>query len=105
MNLDYPYVMLKAASFLEQELHNKFPGIEALAENCEMSPTKFKKEFREVHGLTPLEYFRTLQIMSLSGLLKGRGKTVKELAEDMGLKKHNDFSVWQKKVLGQDIAK
>lgn len=99
VNLDYPFIMLKAASLLEQELSNKFPGIDWLAKNCHMSPTKFKKEFKQIHGLTPLEYFRTLQIISLSGLLKGREKTVKELADEMGLKKHNDFSMWQRKVM------
>jgi len=93
--------MVKAASLIEQQLSDKFPGISVLAKHCSMSPTKFKQEFKRVHGLTPLEYFRTLQIIRISNLSNNREKTVKELAVDMGLKKHSDFSKWYQKVTEQ----
>lgn len=102
-NITHP--MAKAAQILEQHVFSKFPGITSLAGSCKMSPTKLKKDFKLVHGLTTLEYFRSMQILSVKGLLNGREKTVKELAVSLGLKKHSDFSEWYRKIMESEIDK
>jgi len=90
--------MLKAAKILEEQVPNKFPGVTALALSCGISPSKLKRDFKKVHGLTPLEYFRSQQIVYITGLLKGRKKTVKELAIMLGFKKISTFTVWYRKI-------
>lgn len=97
------YPMLKAAHILEQHIFSKFPGIDSLARSCNLSPTKFKRDFKIAHGLSPLEYFRSMQVINVSGLLHSREKTVKELAILLGFKKHSDFSDWYRKITEKKI--
>ena len=96
------YAMLKAAKILDQQLLGKFPGILALAESCHVSPSKLKRDFRKMHGTTPLEYFRSKQIISVTSLLNGRRMTVKELALTLGFRKVSTFSTWHRKITGND---
>ncbi|WP_157544006.1 helix-turn-helix domain-containing protein [Mucilaginibacter paludis] len=81
----------------------KFPGVNALATSVQVSPSKLKRDFKKEHGLTPLEYFRTRQIIYITGMLNGRQKTIKELAMMLGFKKISAFSVWYRKISGTDI--
>lgn len=63
-----------------------------------MSVSKLKRDFKKAHGITPLEYFRSLQINYVSGMLSGKEKTVKQLAMELGFKKSSTFSAWYKKI-------
>lgn len=92
--------MLKAAKILEQQVPHKFPGVQAIAAHCQISPTKLKRDFKEVHGVTLLEYYRSQQMIYVIDLLNGREKTVKELAVMLGFKKVSAFSIWYRKISG-----
>jgi AraC-like DNA-binding protein len=92
------YTMMKAIKILEQNSPHKFPGIAALAISCKISVSKLKRDFKKTHGITPLEYFRSLQINYVFGMLSGNEKTVKQLAMDLGFKKSSTFSKWYRKI-------
>ncbi|KAA8482773.1 helix-turn-helix protein [Arcticibacter tournemirensis] len=94
--------MLKATKILEQHAPYKFPGINNLAISCNISASKLKRDFKMAHGITPLEYFRNLQINYVSGMLSGKEKTAKQLAMELGFKKSSTFSAWYKKVISKN---
>ncbi|MDR3697772.1 helix-turn-helix domain-containing protein [Mucilaginibacter sp.] len=94
---DPGYVMLKAAKILEQKFQDRFPGIKGLAFSCNVSVSKLKRDFKEVHGITPLEYFRTLQVRYALDIVKKKEKTLKEIATELGFRKSSSFLEWYKK--------
>lgn len=97
--------MLKASKILEYHAPYKFPGISSLATSCNISVSKLKRDFKKVHRITPLEYFRNLQINYVSGMLSGKEKTVKQLAMELGFKKSSTFSAWYKKIITKNETK
>jgi len=92
------YIMLKATKILEQHFPHKFPGVVALADGCGISVSKLKRDFKKAHGMTPLKYFRNLQMNYVSGMLSGSEKTVKQLSAELGFKKSSTFSAWYNKI-------
>ncbi|REA56510.1 hypothetical protein DSL64_26700 [Dyadobacter luteus] len=87
---------------LEENIKNKFPGIEAIASDFYISPTKLKKIFRTFFNTTPLLYFRKLQINYAQKKMEITKVTVKELASELGFKKSNTFSIWFKRYVGKN---
>jgi len=94
-------VMGRVALELETQILHKFPGINALASAFYISPSKLKKSFKMVYHITPLVYFRKLQMIYASGVLQRREMSVKQLASVLGFKKASTFSVWFKKYTGK----
>jgi transcriptional regulator GlxA family with amidase domain len=93
----HDYAMLKAAKILEQRFQDRFPGIKELAFSCNVSVSKLKRDFKEVHGVTPLEYFRTLQVRYALDMVESREKTLKEIASELGFRKSSSFLEWYRK--------
>lgn len=94
---DPGYAMMKAAKILEQRFQNRFPGIKELAKNCNVSVSKLKRDFKQAHGVTPLEYFRTLQIRYFLDMIDNKGKTLKEITLELGFGKSSTLLKWYKK--------
>ncbi|RKR81067.1 AraC-like DNA-binding protein [Mucilaginibacter gracilis] len=92
------YAMLKAAKILEVHFSDRFPGIHKLAFDCNISVSKLKRDFKKIYGITPLNYFRNLQVTYAMVSYKEREKTAKELAADLGFKKSSNFSAWYKNI-------
>jgi methylphosphotriester-DNA--protein-cysteine methyltransferase len=102
VSIDEPaYTMLKAAKILEQGFSHKFPGIKGLASSCNVSVSKLKRDFKEIHGITPMEYFRNLQVNYVLGMVDSGEKTLKEIAMELGFKKSSTFLAWYRKTLKQ----
>ncbi|HEK21245.1 AraC family transcriptional regulator [uncultured Mucilaginibacter sp.] len=98
------YAMLKAAKILEAHFSESFPGIYKLASDCNISVSKLKRDFKETYGITPLNYFRNIQINYAMASYRGREKTVKEIASDLGFKKSSTFSAWYKKINNHQLG-
>lgn len=92
------YIMSKAVMILESHLSEGFPGILKLASECNISVSKLKRDFKATFGITPLNYFRNLQINYATTSFNGREKTVKQIANELGFKKSSTFSTWYKKL-------
>lgn len=97
------YAMIKAAKILEANFSEHFPGINKLAFECNISVSKFKRDFKETYGITPLNYFRNIQFSYTMASYNQREKTIKESATDLGFKKNSSFSVWYKKINHQEF--
>jgi AraC-like DNA-binding protein len=95
------YPIMRAAKILQNQVGQRFPGLKALSELCNISSSKLKRDFKIVHGVPPLEYFRSQQIVYLRSLLNTKEKTIKELAIELGFKKSSSFSSWYEKITGE----
>lgn len=94
-------LMARVVTELEAQIQNKFPGINALAASFYISPSKLKDSFKTIYQITPLVYFRKLQMAYALDVLKRNELTVKELANMLGFKKPSTFSVWFKRYTGK----
>jgi AraC-like DNA-binding protein len=94
-------LMARIITQLERQIQNKFPGINALAADFYISPTKLKNSFKRIYQMTPLVYFRKLQMIYAIEVLKRKEMTVKELAMELGFKKSSTFSVWFRRYTGK----
>ncbi|SDM16943.1 helix-turn-helix domain-containing protein [Pedobacter antarcticus] len=97
-------VMARAAILLERHIQDKFPGIAALAEDCHVSPTKLKSHFKKTYKVTPLEYFRRLQMIYAMDMLQKKELKIKDLSLNLGFKKSSTFNFWFKKTTGKHAS-
>ena len=94
-------LMARIIHELEGQIQDKFPGINALAAAFYISPSKLKNTFKMIYQMTPLVYFRKLQMIYAHDVLTRREMTIKELAIVLGFKKSSTFSVWFKRYTGK----
>jgi AraC-like DNA-binding protein len=84
--------MLKLEKYLGENLEKKFKGIDFLAEKFNVSPTKLKKDFKQVYGRPIYLYYQQLQMKLANQLLKKEDLRIKELAVRMGYESAGKFS-------------
>ncbi len=84
-------MMAEAMAYIEQNMKEDM-RIEILASRAYMSPSYFRKLFKEVTGLTPIEYINSLRISKARQLLEGGSCSVTEAGEAVGVNDLNYFS-------------
>lgn len=67
-------------------------NVREIASKVFLSPDYFRKVFREVTGMSPVEYINRLRMSKAEALLKESGRTVGEIAEIVGIGDVNYFS-------------
>lgn len=77
-----------------------FPGIEALAEAIQVSPSKLKTDFKLAYNQSLFQYFRRLQMNFARQQLLSANIPIKELAFQLGYEHAGKFSVAFKKEFG-----
>lgn len=92
-------ILAEALKYLENNINNEF-NISELAYKACMSPHYFRKVFKEVTGLTPLEYINKIRITKAVQQLKEYNHTIAEVAEMVGINDTNYFSRMFRKVMG-----
>lgn len=95
-------LMNRILQYLEENVRSKFPGIDSLASDFYVSPTKLKDDFKKTFDTTPLIYFRKLQMSYAQERMLINNTTVKELAFELGFKKVSTFSLWFKRYIGMN---
>jgi len=98
-------LMSKVALFLERQIQSKFPGIISIADHFNISPTKLKVLFKKVYNVTPLIYFRNLQMKYASEILSRKERTIDEVSRTLGFKKPGTFSIWLKRYATKNLHK
>lgn len=95
----YSPAIQNAMSYISSHLTENL-NIEAIAENCGLSPSHFKAKFKDELGITPYVYIMSLKIDTAKILLKNPKNTVTDVAFQLNFSSSNHFSSVFKKYTG-----
>lgn len=84
--------IFSAQMYLGTILKGAFPGIEALAEEALMSPTKFKKLFKKMTSQSPRSFFLYNKLAAAKEMLEKGGVNITEVADEYGFANSAHFS-------------
>lgn len=70
----------KIEHYLMANIYGKFPGIEILAKQFDVSPTKLKNDFKTRYGTSIFNYFQTKQMELAYQIIANEGLKIKEVA-------------------------
>ncbi len=82
----------KIEHYLMANIYGKFNGIEELAHQFSISPTKLKNDFKLIYGTTVLNYFQTKQMELSYQILSREDQKIKEIAALFGFENVSKFS-------------
>lgn len=99
-NLDYHYVS-KAEKIILDNLHLPFIGIEYIAKEVKISPTKLKSNFKEVFGFSMLQYHKEKNMLRAMQLLQNSDIRIKNIATVTGYCSASKFASNFKKRFGK----
>ncbi len=74
------------------------PTISELSRKIGVSPSKLKKQFRDMYGLPPYEYFQQHRMQKAKEMLSGNNITVKEVGQSLGYSNLSNFTMAFRKV-------
>ncbi len=89
-------VLLKVESELVDNLALA-PTINDLSRSAAISPSKLKKQFKEVYGLPPYEYFQKQRMQKARLMLLEGGRSIKEVGQTLGYANLSNFTLAFKK--------
>jgi AraC-like DNA-binding protein len=93
--------VIKAEHYLSQFVVKEFPGVEAVAKYCGISPTGLKKGFQQLYGTTLFGYHRQQKMKIAHAALKRNPSIkIKELAAQLGYVNAAKFASGFKEVIG-----
>lgn len=76
-------------------------GLKELAEIAGMSRTNYSVKFKELSGMTPLDYLTYCRLETAKQMLKETTKSIPEVSESVGYPSHEHFQKLFKKKIGQ----
>ncbi|MDD5148999.1 MAG: AraC family transcriptional regulator [Flavobacterium sp.] len=82
----------KIENFLIDNIYNKFPGIVLISNEYQISPTKLKKDFKDLFGVSIFKYFQAKQMDLALDLLKQNDLLIKEIANKFQYENMGKFS-------------
>lgn len=89
----------KSLQFIQDHLTTSV-SIDEIAEECALSPSRFKAKFKEQMGVTPLYYMNSLKIDKAKEMLKNSDQSVIQIAFALDFASSNYFSAVFKKFTG-----
>jgi AraC-like DNA-binding protein len=98
-NKDYSN-LAKAEKIILDNLNLPFVGIEKIASDVLLSPTKLKSNFKSVFGLSLLQYHKEKNMLLAIQLLENSGMQIKNIATSIGYESSSKFTVAFKKRFG-----
>jgi AraC-like DNA-binding protein len=100
MNREEIEQMLKIEELLLSEMA-KAPTISQLAREAAMSPSKLKKQFKDVFGQPIYEYYQKKRMQKARELLEEGNRSVKSVGIEMGFSNLSNFSLAFRKEFGE----
>ncbi|MCH1982520.1 AraC family transcriptional regulator [Ruminococcus sp. OA3] len=92
-------LVASALSYMEEHYSEELDVVK-LARDSALSESYFRMLFKDVTGLTPLEYVTRVRIIKSLEFLQSDGITVRQAAEQVGIYDPNYFTRVFKKVMG-----
>ncbi|PBJ04600.1 helix-turn-helix transcriptional regulator [Flavobacterium sp. ACN6] len=92
--------ILQSQTYLIENIDKFFPGIEVLAQQCRMSPTKYKSLFKKLTGLTPNSFFLNNKLIEAKRLLIDRQFNIMEISNKLSFTSNSYFTVKFKSFFG-----
>lgn len=92
--------ILRSQAYLIEHINKTFPSIELLAQNTNMSTSKYKTLFKKVTGLTPNTFFLNNKLMEAKRLLIERQLSIMEVSADLSFASNSYFTVKFKQFYG-----
>lgn len=83
--------IFKVSSYLDQNLHEPFTGVDNLAAMAHMSRTNFFNIFKEIHNQTPLEYFNNKRLESSYTMIFTERRSIKEVMDALNYSNSSKF--------------
>lgn len=80
-----------ALDYIENNYRQQFT-IEALADQCHLSPTHFRRVFRDIMGTGPLEYVNSTRILKSCNLLCSTEESVLNISELVGFQSVSSYN-------------
>lgn len=84
-------LLAQAVDYIEKNINDQIT-IQKLASKTYLSPSYFRKIFKEVTGRSPIDYINEIRISRARDLLLKEDLSVAEVAEFVGISDHNYFS-------------
>lgn len=84
-------VIARAATWIEQHLSQSFT-VEMLAYQSGMSVSGFHHHFKQITGMSPLQYQKRLRLTEAQRLIKQRKQTITSVAYEVGYESPSQFS-------------
>jgi AraC-like DNA-binding protein len=100
MNREEIEQMLKIEELLLADMA-KAPTINQLAREAAMSPSKLKKQFKDVFGQPIYEYYQKKRMQKARELLQEGNRSVKSVGIEMGFANLSNFSLAFRKEFGE----
>ena len=94
----------KVGEFIIHNLGKPIPTLGALAIQYGTNEFKLKKGFKELYGMTVLQYIKNERLKNAHVIAKNTNTPVKQIAQTMGFKKANHFSREFKKRYGYSVS-
>ncbi|MCD7864089.1 MAG: AraC family transcriptional regulator [Lachnospiraceae bacterium] len=96
---DNRLVIAPALDYIFQNYMQQF-SIQYLAELCYMSDTHFRRTFREIMNIAPLDYLHNTRITRACTLLGSTQKSILEISEQVGYRTLSSFNRHFQQIMG-----
>lgn len=92
--------LFKVENILKESICGKFPSINKISKKVGISETKLKSDFKDMFGVTMLQYFSAQQMKYAKDLIETGEVSIKEIAITLGYSNASKFSTRFKKFYG-----
>ncbi|MCM1188019.1 MAG: AraC family transcriptional regulator [bacterium] len=84
-------IIAPALDYVEQNYSQQF-SIEYLADLCRFSPTHFRRVFRDIMHVSPLDYVNHTRIANACNLLQSTEDSILDISESVGFHSVSSFN-------------
>lgn len=92
INEDDLTLIIKSQSYLVENLSQLFPSIEFLAQQANMSDSKYKNLFKKITGMTPNSFFLNNKLVEAKRLLQERQLNIAEVSDNLNFTNSSYFA-------------
>lgn len=95
-----PHQQRQCLQYIHENLARRF-SIAELAKHCQLNPAYLTRQFRKSFGVTPQTYIKQARVRAAAGMLQETGRTISQVADDLGYVDVYFFSRQFRQIMGQ----